>query len=37
MKNSNKYVAICDDFNYNLMNYEHNEYLSDFVITIYSN
>ena len=37
MKNSNKYVAICDDFNYNLMNYEHDEYLSDFVITIYSN
>ena len=36
MKSSSKYVIISGEFSYNLLNYEHNEYVCDFLNTIYS-
>ena len=36
-KANNKHILICCDFNYNLLNYEHNEYIGNFLNTMNSN
>ena len=36
-KANNKHILICGDFNYNLLNYEHNKYIGNFLNTMNSN
>ena len=36
-KANNKHTLICGNFNYNLLNYEHNEYIGNFLNTMNSN
>ena len=36
-KANNKHILICGNFNYNLLNYEHNEYIGNFLNTMNSN
>ena len=31
IKNRNKHIIICGDFNYDLLNYEYNEYINEFL------
>ena len=37
IKISNKYIIICGDFNYNLLHYEHNKYVNEFISKMFSN
>ena len=37
IKNRNKHIIICGDFNYDLLKYEHNIYINEFLNTMSSN
>ena len=37
IKNRNKHIIICSDCNYDLLKYEHNEYINEFLNTMSSN
>lgn len=34
---NNKHVIICDNFNYNLLNFEHNKFIGNYLNTLNSN